>query len=394
MIATPRTRREFIGIGVGGVAATALGATFWSDLFGAASHGRVRRGPGYGALRAPDENGIRLAEGFSSRVVARGRQAVPGTSYRWHIASDGAATFPLAGGGWVLVSNCEATPGGASAIRFRQDGAVEDAYSILHGTAQNCSGGATPWGTWLSCEEVQNGVVWECDPSGRRKAVARPALGVFKHEAAAVDGKHRHVYLTEDWENGGLYRFTPAHWPDLSRGKLEIALFDPDGGGPVRWATVPDPTARSGHTRYQVKGSAHLSRAEGIWFDDGTVYLSTTLDSRVWAYDTRRSSIEVIYDGLALRNPPLTNVDQMTASRAGELFVAEDNHALDIDVGLLDRERRMSRFLTLTGPQHRSSEATGLAFDPSGRRFYVSSQRGHGGGVVYEISGPFRGARG
>jgi secreted PhoX family phosphatase len=264
----------------------------------------------------------------------------------------------------------------------------------LRGTAQNCSGGATPWGTWLSCEEVQNGVVWECDPSGRRKAIERPAMGVFKHEAAAVDEHARRIYLTEDWENGGLYRFTPTRWPDLSHGKLEIALFNADGpGGPVRWATVPDPSARSGHTRYQVKGSAHLSRAEGIWFDDGVVYLSTTLDSRVWAYDTRRGRIDVLYDGLALRNPPLTNVDQMTASSAGELFVAEDNHAPDLDVGLIDRNRHVSRFLTLTGPQHRDSEATGLAFDPSGKRLYVSSQRGHGSGVIYEIAGRFRRAR-
>jgi secreted PhoX family phosphatase len=156
---------------------------------------------------------------------------------------------------------------------------------------------------------------------------------------------------------------------------------------------VPDPSARSAHTRNQVKGSARLARAEGIFFDDGIVYLSTTLDSQVHAYDTRRGRVEVIYDGLATPNAPLTMPDQMTASRVGELFVAEDNHAADIDVGLIDRRRHVSRFLTLTGKQHAGSEATGLTFDPSGRRLYVSSQRGHGGGVIYEIRGPFRGAR-
>ena len=391
-VATPhRTRREFIGLGVGGVAVTALGATFWNDLFGAATHGRLHRGPGYGPLREPDDHGIRLPEGFSSRVVAQGRKRVPGTDYTWHIASDGAATFPVKGGGWILVSNCEATPGGVSAIRFRPDGSIAGAYRILNGTAQNCSGGATPWGTWLSCEEVQNGIVYECDPTGRRKAVPRPAMGVFKHEAAAVDPRGRHVYMTEDWENGGFYRFTPKRWPDLNAGTLEIARFGK--GGRVAWARVPDPSARSAHTRSQVKGSARLARAEGIWFDGGIVYLSTTLDSQVHAYDTRRGRVKVIYDGLATQNAPLTMPDQMTASRVGELFVAEDNHAADIDVGLIDRRRHVSRFLTLTGKQHAGSEATGLAFDPSGRRLYVSSQRGHGGGVIYEVRGPFRGAR-
>jgi secreted PhoX family phosphatase len=386
-----RTRREFIGLGVGGVAVTALGATFWNDIFGAATHGRVYRGPGYGPRGGPDDNGIRLPAGFSSRVVAQGSQRVPGTDYTWHIASDGAAAFPISHGGWILVSNSETTPGGASAIRFKPDGSIADAYRILDGTAQNCSGGATPWGTWLSCEEVQNGNVYECDPTGRRKAVVRPAMGVFKHEAAAVDPRGRHVYMTEDWENGGFYRFSPRRWPDLSQGTLEIARFG--SGGRVTWARVPDPSGMSAHTRHQVKGSAKLARAEGIWFDDGIIYLTTTLDSRVRAYDTGRSRVKVIYDGLAAPAAPLNMVDQLTASRVGELFVAEDNNAADIDVGLIDRRRRVSRFLTLTGKQHAGSEATGLAFDPSGRRLYVSSQRGHGGGVIYEIRGPFHGAR-
>ena len=43
-------------------------------------------------------------------------------------------------------------------------------------------------------------------------------MGIFKHEAAAVDARGRRVYLTEDLIDGGLYRFTPTRWPDLSAG--------------------------------------------------------------------------------------------------------------------------------------------------------------------------------
>jgi len=357
----------------------------------ASSKSPERTGPGYGALAPPDARGIRLPAGFRSRVVARGGHGVAGTGYDWHEASDGAATFPTDGGGWILVSNSEVLDGGASAIRFRSDGAVADAYRILAGTTHNCSGGGTPWGTWLSCEEVDDGRVWECDPAGRRKAVVRPAMGVFKHEAAAVDPKGRRIYLTEDLIDGGLYRFTPARWPDLAAGRLEVAKVGT--GGRVGWVEVPDPAARSRPTRRQVRGSARFARAEGIWFDDGTVYVATTADSRVHAYDTTGERVEVIYDGLASPEAPLLRVDQLTGSRAGELFVCEDIATEEIHMGVIASSGEVSRFLAVTGSEHRGSELTGAAFDPSGSRLYFSSQRARRTGAIYEVTGPFRRSR-
>lgn len=130
---------------MGGVAVVSLGAAFWDELFGSAQRRPLRRGPGYGPLRPPDENGVRLATGFRSRLVVRGGEPVSDTGYEWHIASDGMAAFRLDDGGFVLVSNSENFKGGASALRFGSGGQVEDAYSILSGTTQNCSGGGTPW---------------------------------------------------------------------------------------------------------------------------------------------------------------------------------------------------------------------------------------------------------
>jgi secreted PhoX family phosphatase len=391
------TRREFIGMGIGAVAVAGLGAAFWDDVFGAAGSAAHSRRVGYGPRRPANEHGLRLPEGFGSRLIARGREQVPGTDYRWHLASDGMACFPADDGGWVLVSNSETLVGGASAVRFDASGRVESAYRILDGTTQNCSGGGTPWGTWLSCEEVMGGLVWECDPAGKRRAQSRPAMGTFKHEAAAVDPRGRRVYLTEDLIDGGVYRFTPSRWHDLSAGLLEIGTVARDGR--VTWSEVPDPAARRVSTREQVRGSTRFKRAEGIWHDDGVVYISTTGDHRVHAYDIARERIEVIYDGLGDGPTPLLRVDQLTANRAGEVFVCEDIATEEIDIGLIDRAGRVSKFLSATGPDHAGSELTGVTFDPSGSRMYFSSQRafGRGGqpgpGAIYEVAGPFRGSR-
>jgi uncharacterized protein len=385
-------------MGIGAVAIAGLGVAFWDDVFGAA--GSAARSPsrGYGPRGPANEHGLLLPDGFRSRLIARGREPVPGTSHRWHEASDGMACFSADDCGWVLVSNSETLKGGASAIRFDAGGSPQTAYRILDGTTQNCSGGSTPWGTWLSCEEVMGGLVWECDPAGKRRALSRPAMGVFKHEAAAVHPQGRRIYLTEDLMDGGLYRFTPARWHDLSEGLLEIATVARDGS--VSWSKVPDPGGRRADTRDQVRGSTRFKRAEGIWHDDGTVYVSTTGDSRVHAYDVACERIEVIYDALAPGKPAaLLRVDQLTANRAGEVFVCEDIATDEIDIGLIDRAGRVSKFLSATGPDHVGSELTGVTFDPSGTRMYFSSQRAFGRdgmpgpGAIYEVSGPFRGSR-
>lgn len=402
-------RRDFIRSGLAGAGALALGPAFWAEAVAAPA----TPGPGpYGPLGPPDSNGLRLPEGFKSRVVARGGQPVPETSYVWHIFSDGAATYRTEDGGWILVSNSEvpAAPdlpgdiplpggsnGGASAIRFDADGRIKRAYRILGGTRTNCAGGATPWRTWLSCEEVDDGLVWECDPDGERRAKARPALGTFKHEAACVDPRTSYVYLSEDENGGGFYRFKPDKRGDLREGRLQIAKLDRDGF--VDWKRVPDPSAESTPTRGQVRGATEFARGEGLWFDDGFVYLATTSDSKIHRYNTETKRMNVIYDAAKIEDPPLTDVDNITVSRSGDLFVCEDDGGDDpFDIAIITPKpnRRVARFLKVTGPQHgdpgteASSELAGVVFNPAGTRMYFASQRAFVTGVIYEVRGPFR----
>src|SRR5918999_2641243 len=101
------SRRAFIQSGLAGGAALAFGPAFWRGaLEASADPARIGEGP-YGPLGPPDANGVRLPQGFSSRVIARGGMEVEGTDYTWHIFSDGASTFRTKDGGWILVSNSE-----------------------------------------------------------------------------------------------------------------------------------------------------------------------------------------------------------------------------------------------------------------------------------------------
>ncbi|MGE0485146.1 MAG: alkaline phosphatase PhoX [Gammaproteobacteria bacterium] len=379
-------RRRFLRHALFGSTSLGLACRAWPGVFAASASAP---GP-YGELGAPDGHGIRLPAGFSARLLATSNAVVAGTGYAWHMAPDGGATFAADDGGWVYVSNSErdSRRGGASALRFDAAGHVAAAYRVLGGTDINCAGGPTPWGTWLSCEEHPRGLVWECDPFRPGQGVARPALGVFTHEAAAIDPATGYVYLTEDTGDSRLYRFRPTLAGQLTDGVLEAATVGETGQ--VTWRQVsPSQPCR-------VRGTAEFKRGEGACFHEGVLYFCTTADDRVWALDTARDRLAIVYDaarlgaGAALRNP-----DNITVHRAsGDLYVAEDPDDLQL-VLLADHggERVVAPFLQLVG--HDGSEITGPAFSPDGRRVYFSSQRGTDGdyeapGMTFEVSGPFR----
>ena len=388
------SRRTVIGTLLYASGATALGGLS-ACAPGPASRPTSRL-DAIGPLGAPDANGVKLPAGFTSRIVARSSQPVVAASdYIWHGAPDGGAVFETETGGWIYTSNAELSEGqgGVGALVFDETGEVIDAYEILSGTTRNCAGGATPWGTWLSCEETTGGWVWECDPKGKRPAIKRPALGAFNHEAVAVNAETNILYLTEDRRDGLFYRFipdtiSPDGLPDLTSGKLQAAIVDPQTNA-VTWADVPDPLAQALPTRQQVETASIFKGGEGIVCHDNVVSFVTKGDNRVWAYQADHEVMSVIYDHATSETPILSGVDNVTLSQDGELVISEDGG--DLQIIAITATGRLVPLMQLYG--HDESEVTGPAFSPDGQRLYFSSQRGTEGagnaGLTYEITGPF-----
>ena len=235
--------------------------------------------------------------------------------------------------------------------------------------------------------------MWECDPEGRRPARPLPALGRFAHEAAAVDPATGVVYLTEDVPGGLLYRYVPprpargGRAPDLDGGRLEALARAPGGG--LRWAAVPGrPADRP--LRERVPGGVAFDGGEGIVWLGGRVVFATKGDGRIRVLEPEAARLAVLWDPARHARPGLAAPDNLAVTPGGNVLAAEDGGELRLSVVTPGGDA--FPVVQVTGQP--ASELAGPAFHPAGDRLYFSSQRGTaghaGGGITYEVRGPFR----
>ncbi|MFW2446790.1 DUF839 domain-containing protein [Erythrobacter sp. A30-3] len=386
----------------------------------------------YGPL-VPDPAGmLDLPRGFSYRLLSSlGNAMTDGCTVP--DKADGMGCFSLGNDEIVLIRNHELVPaddaGGVLAKGFgTRDGAivpggttsivldattleVKREFRSLAGTIRNCSGGITPWGSWLTCEEAptgpgqrfgeglaeNHGWVFEvpANATGLIDAVPLKAMGRFNHEAACIDPRTGIVYLSEDRDDSVLYRFVPTTPGRLGDGGLLQAMVV-EGLSDTRNWTSADMAVGSRHTvrwidcddvespnddlrsRAAAKGAAVVARGEGIHTGTDEIFVCSTNGGQrklgqilrlVPGTGGEPDQIELFFESQS--KDQFNYGDNLTVGPNGHLIVCEDQYTEVVDNHLRGITPD-GRAYTL-GRLRMQTELAGGCFSPDGKWFFVNA---------------------
>lgn len=424
---------------------------------------------GFGPLQIRDGEILSLPKGFAARIISRTGDRMSDGLYSPG-SHDGMGIFSGQDGKLILVRNHELTPGsygegpfmgdktlidkigrdkfydfanggdyicvgGTTTLVYNEENQkVEMEYLSLTGTVRNCSGGITPWNSWITCEETaakkgennalekDHGYNFEV-PATDKVGLVTPLplleMGRFVHESAAIDPVTGIVYQTEDEGDGLFYRFIPNEPGALHKGgRLQCLVINEwkgadtrnykDGGTDrfperkplnVSWIDLdgvhnPDDDLRfRGHKA----GAAIFSSGEGMSYGKGELFFTCSSggsvnNGQIFRYVPSKyegtpqekdapGTLELFIESNS--NDTFRYCDNITIAPWGDVIICEDSD----DARIIGITPAGKAYIIAQNIGYRESEFAGPVFSPSGKTLFVNIQSP---GLTIAITGPWR----
>ncbi len=286
-------------------------------------------------------------------------------------------------------------------------------FTAVGGTASNCSGTVTSWGTVITCEEASipdmfppfdgyNDLGWniEIDPATKTVLGKHYEMGNFAHENVSVHSNNRTVYQGSDSNPGYLYKFVAGTAENLSIGSLYVFKGLKNGTGV--WIPLTNSNQAEQNSTLIQSGVAGVDATVFNGIEDvevgpdGYVYFAVKGEGTVYRFsdsDVLETTTSTVTMETFVGGGASYDINDGTTTSSVEWSNGNDNLAFDGDANLWVFQDSGNNYIWVVKSGHTQaspdveifgivpigSEPTGITFTPDYNYLFMSIQHPNSG---------------